>query len=77
VLGTNDRRRAVEKVINAKGLFKDVARSLKVLACSGYYADPRGIASTGFVDFESRPRHAGLDETPFAYPDPFAGGDSR
>jgi hypothetical protein len=77
VLGTNDRRRAVQKVINAKGLFKDVARSLKVLACSGYYADPRGIASTGFVDFESRPRHAGLDETPFTYPDPFAGGDSR
>jgi hypothetical protein len=77
VLGTNDRRRAVEKVINAKGPFKDVARSLKVLACSGYYSDPRGISSTGFVDFEQRPRHAGLDETPLAFPDPFARGEGR
>lgn len=77
VLGSNDRRRAVEKVIDANRLFRPVARSLKVLACSGYYGDQRGIRSTGFVHFEDRPRHVGVDETPLVHPDPFrAGGGS-
>ncbi|MEA2418179.1 MAG: hypothetical protein QOE60_385 [Thermoleophilaceae bacterium] len=71
VLGTNDRRRAVEKVINAKGPFRDVARSLKVLSCSGYYGNPRALADVGFIPFEERRRHAGVDDRPFTHPDPF------
>lgn len=71
LLGSNERRRAVEKVVNAKGPFRDIARALKILACSGYYSDPRGIASTGFVHFTERERHAGIDETPLTHADPF------
>ncbi len=70
VLGSNDRRRAVEKVIGAPRLFRPVARSLKILACSGYYSDQRGIRSTGFIHFEDRARHVGVDETPLVHPDP-------
>lgn len=71
VLGTNDRRRAVEKVINAKGPFRDVARSLKILACVGYYGDQRGIAQVGFVHFPSRKRSQGVDQSPLVHEDPF------
>jgi hypothetical protein len=71
VLGSNDRRRAVEKVINAKGPFRDVARSLKIMSCVGYYGDQRGIAQVGFVHYEHRRRAQGVDQTPLTHPDPF------
>ena len=71
VLGSNDRRRAVEKVINAKGPFRDVARSLKIMACVGYYGDQRGIAQVGFVHFARRARSQEVDQSPLAHPDPF------
>jgi hypothetical protein len=71
VLGSNDRRRAVEKVINAKGPFRDVARSLKIMSCVGYYGDQRGIAQVGFVHYEQRGRAQGVDQTPLTHPDPF------
>lgn len=76
VLGSNDRRRAVEKVINAKGPFRDIARSLKIMSCVGYYGDQRGIAQVGFVHFELRKRSQGVDQGPLTHPDPFepAGG---
>jgi hypothetical protein len=70
VLGSNDRRRAVENVINAKGPFRDVARSLKIMACVGYYGDARGIEQVGFVPYEQRPR-SHVDQTPLIHPDPF------
>ena len=73
VLGSNDRRRAVEKVINAKGPFRDVARSLKIMACVGYYGDQRGIAQAGFVHFGLRRRSQGVDQSPLQHPDPFEG----
>jgi hypothetical protein len=73
VLGSNDRRRAVEKVINAKGPFRDVARSLKIMACVGYYGDQRGIAQAGFVHFGLRRRSQGVDQSPLHHPDPFEG----
>jgi len=73
VLGTNDRRRAVEKVINAKGPFRDVARSLKIMACVGYYGDQRGIAQVGFVHYGLRRRSQGVDQRPLPHPDPFEG----
>jgi hypothetical protein len=71
VLGSNDRRRAVEKVINAKGPFRDIARSLKIMACVGYYGDQRGIAQAGFTHFDLRRRAQGVDQSPLAHPDPF------
>jgi hypothetical protein len=71
VLGSNDRRRAVEKVINAKGPFRDVARSLKILSCVGYYGDQRGIAQVGFVHFPLRERAKGVDQSPLVHEDPF------
>ncbi len=71
VLGSNDRRRAVEKVINAKGPFRDVARSLKIMSCVGYYGDQRGIAQVGFVHFPLRRRSQGVDQSPLTHPDPF------
>jgi len=76
VLGSNDRRRAVEKVINAKGPFRDVARSLKILACVGYYGDQRGIAQVGFVHYPLRPR-SHVDQTPLVHEDPFMTADRR
>jgi hypothetical protein len=71
VLGSNDRRRAVEKVINAKGPFRDIARSLKIMACVGYYGDQRGIAQAGFKHFDLRRRAQGVDQSPLTHPDPF------
>jgi hypothetical protein len=70
-LGSNDRRRAVEQVINAKGMFRDVARSLKIMACVGYYGDGRGIAQAGFVHFELRKRAQNVDQSPLTHEDPF------
>jgi hypothetical protein len=70
-LGSNDRRRAVNKVINAKGPFRDVARALKILSCVGYYGDQRGIAQVGFIHHELRRRSQGIDETPLTHEDPF------
>jgi choline dehydrogenase-like flavoprotein len=71
VLGSNERRRAVEKVINAKGPFRDVARSLKVLACAGYYGSEEALEEVGFIHFEKRPRFKGIDTDPVPHPDPF------
>jgi choline dehydrogenase-like flavoprotein len=71
VLGSNERRRAVDKVINAKGPFRDVARSLKVLACAGYYGSPEALDEVGFVHFPLRERYRGLDTAPVPHPDPF------
>ena len=70
-LGSNDRRRAVNKVINAKGPFRDVARALKILSCVGYYGDQRGIAQVGFIHYELRRRSQGVDQTPLEHEDPF------
>jgi hypothetical protein len=75
VLGTNDRRRAVEKVINAKGPFRDAARSMKILSCVGYYGDQRGIEQVGFVHYERRRRSQGVDQTPLVHRDPFVEAD--
>jgi hypothetical protein len=69
-LGSFNRRRTVERVVGAKGLFRDIARTLKVLASAGYYGDPRSMRSMGYRPFEERPRGA-ADQTPAEYPDPF------
>jgi hypothetical protein len=68
-LGSHQRRRVVEKVIGATGLFRDVARSLKVLACAGYYGDPAGMRSIGFEEYEER--RPGDDMRHLVHPDPF------
>ena len=69
-LGSHERRRAVEKVIGAKGLFRDVARFLKLLASAGYYGSPEGMAQVGYIPFDERQRAQGVSQAPAHYPDP-------
>jgi hypothetical protein len=69
-LGTAARRSVVERAVFGRGPFRDVARSLKLLACAGYYCAPEGMASVGFVPFDDRARSAGVDRTPAIYPLP-------
>lgn len=76
-LGSHERRRAVEKVIGARGIFRDVARFLKLLAYAGYYGSPEGMAQVGYIPFEERERSKGVDQTPQEYLDPFLSGDRR
>jgi hypothetical protein len=71
-LGTHERRRAVEKVIGARGLFRDVARFLKLLSCAGYYGSPEGMLQVGYIPFEERERSRGVDQNPQHYPDPIS-----
>jgi hypothetical protein len=74
-LGSNERRRVVGKVIGAKGIFRDVARTLKMLACIGYYGNPEGMAQVGYLPFEARQRSQGVEQTPLEFVDPFSYGD--
>jgi hypothetical protein len=74
-LGSRARRQAVEAVIEGggllgRGVFRTLARTLKVAACVGYYSSPEAMASVGFVPFEDRPRSHGVDQSPRHYPDP-------
>ena len=70
-LGSAQRRRAVEKVIGATGPFRDVARSLKVLSCAGYYGSPEGMRACGYIPYEERDRAVGADTRHLVHPDPF------
>jgi hypothetical protein len=70
-LGSQQRRRALERVIGAKGPFRDIARSLKLLACAGYYGHPDAMRSVGFIPFEERDRFTGVDTGGRVHPDPF------
>jgi hypothetical protein len=70
-LGSNERRRVVAKVIGARGIFRDVARSLKMLTCSGYYGSPEGMAQVGYIPYDNRKRAQGVDQRPLIYTDPF------
>ncbi len=72
-LGSTSRRRAVEKVIGAGGPFRDVARTLKVLSCVGYYGNPETMRALGYVPFDERERSTDIDQTPIRHPDPFLG----
>jgi hypothetical protein len=69
-LGSFNRRRAVSRVVGSGGLFRDIARTLKVLACAGYYGDPRTMRSIGYRPFDERERGQ-VDQSPRHYPDPF------
>jgi hypothetical protein len=73
-LGSHERRRAVEKVIGARGVFRDVARFLKLLACAGYYGTPEGMQQVGYVPFDERERSQGVSQSPAHYPDPMPAG---
>lgn len=72
-LGSHARRRAIEKVIGSRGIFRDVARSLKMLTSGSYFGDPKGMAQVGYVPFDDRHRAQGKDQSPIGYPDPFPG----
>ncbi|GEM_PF-2790790 len=71
-LGSHARRRVVEKVIGAKGIFRDVARTLKMLACAGYYGQLEAMAQVGYMPFAGRHRSHRVDQTPKHYADPIA-----
>lgn len=76
-----DRRRVVKKIIKPQGLFKvialaragarDAARTLKLLASVGYYNSAEGMAQVGYLPVDARPRFEGINQEPFAFPDPF------
>jgi uncharacterized membrane protein len=71
-LGSHLRRQAVTRVIGARlGLFRDVARSLKVLASVGYYGDPAVQLAMGYVPYDDRERSEGRSQAPLVHPDPF------
>jgi hypothetical protein len=70
-LGSVSRRRLVDKVIGSTGLFRDVARTLKVLASAGYYGDPQTMRRIGYLPFDERARSVGVDQSPLQHPDPF------
>ena len=72
-LGSQQRRRALERVIGAKGPFRDIARSLKLIACAGYYGHPDTMRAVGFIPFEERDRFTGVDTAGRLHPDPFPG----
>jgi hypothetical protein len=69
-LGTNERRRIVERVIWARGPFRDVGRTLKLLSTFTYYTHPEARESIGYVEFDRRSRSAGVDQSPKHYPLP-------
>jgi hypothetical protein len=69
-LGSHQRRRAVGKVIGGKLIFRDMARSLKVLASAGYYGDPETMRSIGYVPYEERPEAQRDDQTPLVHLEP-------
>jgi choline dehydrogenase-like flavoprotein len=77
-LGPPARRRLIETLIApprlvptaATVLLRTIARSLKVLACAGYYGDPVSMRAIGFREFEDSPRSRGKDLSPRHYRDP-------
>ncbi len=74
MLGSTQRRRVIDRVIGRQGpggAFRDVARTLKMLTCAGYYGSAEGMAQVGYVPFEQRPRSSGVDQRPLVHPDPF------
>lgn len=76
-LGSTERRRAVDRVIDSRWpLLRDAARLFKTAACVGYYGSPEAQAQVGYVPFEERERSRGVDQTPRTYPDPFLETDA-
>ncbi len=74
-LGTHERREIIRKVIWSRGLFRDVSRTLKLLSTFTYYTHPDVRADVGYVEFDSRERTAGLDQTPKVYDIPVMEGE--
>jgi hypothetical protein len=71
LLGSHERRRAIERTIGRKGMFRKVARSLKLLSMIGYYGDPETAASTGYIPFEERVLdQEQKNQTPLRHPEP-------
>jgi hypothetical protein len=74
-LGSNVRRLAVQRVIGLGGPLRPVARTLKVLACAGYYGNPVTMRQLGYLPYDERARSVGVDQSPAHYPDPFVGSE--
>lgn len=76
-LGTHERRRIIRKVIWSRGLFRDVARTLKLLSTFTYYTHPDAQQRVGYIEFDQRDRAQGLDQTPKPHPLPVEEGVSN
>jgi hypothetical protein len=63
------RRKAIRKVIQKRGMFRDVARGLKVLSCVAYYSSAEGKKQVGYVDFEDRESTKGKNQKPIDHLD--------
>ena len=74
MLGSTARRRVIERIIGKRGpmgAYRDIARTVKMLTCAGYYGSPEGMTQVGYVPFNERPRSVGANQQPLRYPDPF------
>ncbi len=63
-LGTHERRRVVKKIIWSRGIFKDIARTLKLLSTFPYYTDPSVRSAIGYIEFDDRKRAMDVDQLP-------------
>jgi hypothetical protein len=76
VLGSNDRRRAIERVVDSRfGLLRDVARFFKTAGCVGYYGSPPALAEIGYIPFDMRPRSVGVAQAPAVHTEPVIWAD--
>jgi len=71
-LSARSRREVIQQLIDSPGLFKDVARALKLMTMFNYYTDEGVRKSIGYVEFEDRKRAQGVDQTQHTYPPPAA-----
>jgi hypothetical protein len=69
-LSQRSRRRLLEKIVASRGRLRGLARMLKTLITFSYYTHTTVRRGIGYIDFEQRPRSAGLDITPYQYAPP-------
>jgi hypothetical protein len=66
-LSIASRKAVVNRIIGSSGMFKDLARALKVMASVAYYSSPEAYNEVGYVHFEERERFTDSDTAPSIY----------
>lgn len=61
-LSKEKRKRSIEKIIMKKGVFRDIARGLKVLSTVAYYSSTEGHKEVGYIDFDDRASTVGKNQ---------------
>lgn len=66
------RTNILERIVTARwpSAARDIATTLKILSCVGYYSDERVMRALGYVPFDERKRASGRDQTRLHYIDP-------